>query len=115
MDWIRARDPAGRVLALPNQTPGLLARTGLTRAQVDASVWVIDRTGHRYAGAAAINRTLRELGAWRAVAALSALPPVRWSEDRLYAWFARNRGRFARWGSTPACARPVYQCEGNPP
>ena len=110
MDWVRARDPAGRVLALPNQTPGILERTGLTRAQVDAAVWAIDRRGRRYAGAAAVNRTLRELGGWRRMAALYRLGPLRWCEDRAYAWFALHRGRFGRWGSTPACARPGVPC-----
>jgi predicted DCC family thiol-disulfide oxidoreductase YuxK len=111
VDWVRARDPAGRVLALPNQTPGLLDRTGLTRAQVDAAAWAIDRAGRRHGGAAAINRTLRELGAWRWLAALYAVPPLRWCEDRFYAWFARNRARFARWGAVPACERPGVSCE----
>lgn len=111
MEWVHARDPAGRVLALPNQTPGLLARTGLTRAQVNASAWVIDRQGRRYAGAAAINRTLRELGGWRALAIPAVVPPIAWAEEAFYSWFARHRGRFARWGSTPACARPGVACE----
>jgi predicted DCC family thiol-disulfide oxidoreductase YuxK len=110
VDWIRARDRAGRVLALPNQAPGLLDSVGLTTAQVDVSVWAIDRRGRRYRGAAAINRAVRELGPWRYAAALYAVPPLRWGEDAFYHWFARNRGRFGRWGSTPACARPGVPC-----
>jgi predicted DCC family thiol-disulfide oxidoreductase YuxK len=115
VEWVRARDSAGRVRALPNQAPGLLAATGLTRTQVDAAVWTIDRTGRRHAGAAATNRVLRELGPWRHLAELYRLPPIRWCEDRFYTWFARNRGRFARWGSVPACKRPEYRCgQGEP-
>jgi predicted DCC family thiol-disulfide oxidoreductase YuxK len=111
VDWVQARDTSGRLLVLPNQTPGLLERTGLTRADVDRAVWVITRTGRRYEGAAAINRALRELGGWRHVAGLYRVPGVRWCEDRLYAWFAPNRGHFSRWGATPACERPGVLCE----
>ena len=100
------------MLALPNQTPGLLARIGLTRAQVDRAAWAISRDGRRDAGAAAINRTLHELGGrWRLLARLYTLPGVRWCEDRCYDWFARHRGRFTRWGATPACERPDVPCE----
>lgn len=108
---MQARDHAGRVLALPSQTPGLLARTGLTRAQVDAAAWTVTPDGDRNAGAAAINRVLAELGGvWRLLARLYAVPSLGWCEDRLYEWFARHRGRFARWGTTPACARPGAAC-----
>jgi predicted DCC family thiol-disulfide oxidoreductase YuxK len=98
------------VSALPNQTPGLQQRTGLSRAQVDRAVWAIDRTGRRYAGAAAVNRTLEELGAWRYLARLYHLPLVRPLEDLGYAAFAANRGRFARWGAVPGCRRPGADC-----
>jgi predicted DCC family thiol-disulfide oxidoreductase YuxK len=112
VEWVRARDPAGRVRAVPNQAPGLLPRTGLTRAQVDAAAWAITRNGERFAGAAAVNCTLRELrGVWPAVARLYDVPGLRWIEDRAYHWFSRNRGRFARWGVTPACDRPGVVCE----
>ncbi len=107
---MRRRDPAGRVLALPNQSPGLLARTRLSREEVDREAWAIDRAGRRYAGAAAINRTLAELGPWRALARLYAVPGVRQAEDVVYRWFAANRARFARWGAVPACARPGADC-----
>ena len=107
---MRRRDPAGRVLALPNQSPGLLARTRLSREDVDREAWAIDRAGRRYAGAAAINRTLAELGRWRVAARLYALPGIRQVEDVVYRWFASNRGRFARWGAVPACARPGADC-----
>ena len=110
-EWVQRHDGTGRVLTLPSQTPGLLEETGLSRADVDREAWVITRDGRRYAGAAAINRTLAELGAWRFLAFAYAAPGLRWCEDRIYAWFARNRGRFARWGVIPACARPGVSCE----
>jgi predicted DCC family thiol-disulfide oxidoreductase YuxK len=110
VEWVRRYDPAGRVAALPNQTPGLKERAGLTRTEVDRAAWVIDRAGRRLAGAAAINRTLEELGAWRLLARLYRLPGIRQLEDLAYALFAAHRGRFARWGSVPACERPGADC-----
>ncbi len=101
------------MLALPSQTPGIRSRFGLSRAQTDASAWAIARDGRRYAGAAAINRALRELQPWwwPALARLYDLPGLRCCEDRFYSWFARNRGRFDRWGSRPACKRADARCE----
>lgn len=104
---------AGRVLALPNQTPGLIEKYGLTRAQVAREVWVIEADGKQFAGAAATNRILRELGGvWSLVSGLYLLPPVRWLEDRLYEWVAANRGQLARWWSAPPeCEQPGVDCE----
>ncbi len=110
VDWMRARDRAGRIVALPNQTPGLAEITGLDRAQVDRAAWVLDRRGRRYAGAAAVNRALDELDGWRALALLYRVPPLRWIEDRVYQRFATHRGRFARWGAVPGCDRPGAAC-----
>jgi len=111
VDWVRARDADYRVTAVPSQQPGLLERTGLTRAQVGASAWAIDRGGRRYEGAAALNRALVELGGgWRRLAQLYRLSLVRRAEDAVYHWFAANRGRFARWGATPGCERPGVDC-----
>ena len=107
---MRSRDPAGRVSALPSQTPGLAERAGLTRAQLDREAWAIDRDGRPFAGAAAINRALAELRGWRYAAALYRLPGVRQFEDWFYRWFAANRRRFARWGTVPACKRPGVAC-----
>jgi predicted DCC family thiol-disulfide oxidoreductase YuxK len=110
VDWVRAHDPAGRVAALPSQTPGLAERAGLSRGQLDRAAWAMDRAGRLYAGAGAINRTWAELPGWRWLARLYALPGVRHGEDALYRWFARHRGRFARWGVTPGCERPDVAC-----
>lgn len=113
MLWIRQRDVAGRVLALPNQTPGLKETYGLTRAQVDREVWAIDSDGNKVAGAAATNRIFRELGgAWGLLSALYRVAPLRWIEDRVYAWVAANRGQLARWWSaTPECEQPGVDCD----
>jgi predicted DCC family thiol-disulfide oxidoreductase YuxK len=108
--WIRRHDPDRRILLLPNQTLGLRQQIGLSKQQVDRAVWAIDASGRRYEGAAAINRILKELGRWRHLAMLYRLPLTRQAEDRCYRWFAANRGRFARWGITPACERPGVGC-----
>lgn len=109
---MRSRDQAGRVLALPNQQPGLIQRYGLTREAVDREAWTIDPSGRKYAGAASINRVLEELGnGWRWLAALYRVPPVRWLEDLGYRWFAAHRSWFAWWGVTPECDEPGVECE----
>jgi len=111
--WIRQRDVAGRVLALPNQTPGLKEKYGLTRAQVDCEVWVIASDGNKHAGAAATNRILRELGGvWSLISALYFFSPFRWIEDRAYEWVAAHRRQLARWWSAPPeCEQPGVDCE----
>jgi predicted DCC family thiol-disulfide oxidoreductase YuxK len=111
---VQAHDAAGRVLALPNQTPGLLDRVGLTRAQVDRDAWAVlpaDPAGHRWAGAAAINRTLRELGGvWVWLGAAYHFPPIRWLEDGVYRQVARHRHRLSFLRLTPECNRPGVPC-----
>jgi len=100
---VRARDKAGRVLALPNQAPDLIEQYGLTRAEVDRDAWAIDLAGRKWAGAAAINRVLQELGGgWAWLAALYRFAPMRWIEDRLYRWVVVNRSWLSRfWGTEP--------------
>lgn len=108
--WLQARDRAGRVRVLPSQTPGLREQLGLSRADTDRQAWAVAAGGRRYGGAAAINRVLGELGPWRFVAALYDVPGLRQGEEAAYRLFARHRGRFARWGVTPACERPDSDC-----
>lgn len=111
VEWARARDPDGRVLALPNQTPGIRERFGLSKAQVDRELYAIARNRRVYRGAAAAARVLCELGGpWPAVGRALELPGVRRLAGWSYRWVARHRGRFARLGSTPACARPATPC-----
>ncbi len=109
---MRRRDAAGRVLVLPNQTPGVLDRYGLTRADVDRAAWSIDRQGKKHEGAAALNRVVGEFGGpWRLALLLYRVPPVKWAEDLAYRWLAAHRGRFARWGVTPECEQPGVRCD----
>jgi predicted DCC family thiol-disulfide oxidoreductase YuxK len=110
--WVRAHDAAGRVLARPSQTPGLIQRHGLTRAAVERDAWAVDAGGRTFSGAAAINRVLEELGGpWACLAAVYRLPLPGWVEDRAYRWIADHRHLFRRWGVTPECEQPGVECE----
>ncbi len=111
-EWIRGRDRAGHVLIRPNQTPGLRERFGLTRNQVDRELYAIAPGGRAYRGAAAFQRISFELGSpWSLLGHCYDLPGAGWCADKGYAWFARHRGSFARWGITPTCERAGEPCE----
>ena len=110
VDWVRRRDADNRVLALPNQTPDLCAALGLSRAQVDRSIWAFDAQGCAYSAAAAMNRVLRELPRWRWLGRLLDLPPILRVVTPCYYGFGAHRHRFARFGTLPACARPGARC-----
>lgn len=111
--WLQTRDQHGRLRPIPNQRPGILARFGLTRDQVDRAVWLIDLAGEqRLEAGAAVNRALLELGgAWPWVGRALCLPPLNWAEEAAYRWVAAHRGRLARWGLAPACDHPDEPCD----
>lgn len=99
------------MLALPNQTPGIRERFGLSKAQVDREIYAIARGRRVYRGADAVARVFQDLGGpWPAAGRIMALPGVRWLAQQGYRWVAEHRGRFVRLGSTPACARPGASC-----
>jgi predicted DCC family thiol-disulfide oxidoreductase YuxK len=110
--WVRARDSAGRVSALPNQVPGLADHYGLTRADVDRAVWSVDAEGRMLSGAAATNAVLAELGGlWRLLAAAGRLPVISWLEERAYRWIAAHRSWLSElWSTIPECERPGGRC-----
>jgi predicted DCC family thiol-disulfide oxidoreductase YuxK len=109
--WVRRRDAAGRVLVEPNQSPGVLAAHGLTRAEADRSAWAIEPGGRRLEGAAAVNRVLEELGgALRPLTLPYRLALVAAAEEAAYRWVAANRERLAWLGVTPECDRPGVTC-----
>ncbi len=108
---MRARDPAGRVLAHPSQTPGLVEQYGLTRAQTDRGLWAVEPGGRAFSGAAAANRVLAELGgAWAWLAPAYRWAPLGWAEDRVYGWVAAHRSRLRFWSTTLECERPDTTC-----
>jgi predicted DCC family thiol-disulfide oxidoreductase YuxK len=109
--WVRRRDRAGRVLAIANQTQGVLARYGITREEADRAAWTIDGE-ERLEGAAAVSRVWRELGSgWGVLASAHRLQLVAIVEEALYRWFARNRSAFKRFGVRPECNEPGAGCE----
>ena len=109
--WVRRRAPAGRVLALANQKPGVLERYGITREEADRAAWTIDREGRRASSAAAVNRVLWEIGGgWALLALPSRLPPLAALEEGFYRWFAENRARFHRFGVRAECDEPGAGC-----
>ena len=109
--WVRRRDSASRVLVQANQSPGVLAAHGLTRAEADRSAWAIEPGGRRLEGAAALNRVLEELGGgWRLLALPYRRPLLAAGEEAAYRWFAANRRRLAWLGVTPECERPGAAC-----
>ncbi|MBI3968134.1 MAG: DUF393 domain-containing protein [Chloroflexi bacterium] len=109
---MRERDHANRVLALPNQTPRLVERLGLTRADVDRSAWAFDADGRVYSGAAAINRVLAELPGWRWLSLIYRIRPLNHLQELVYAWIAPRRGRLGAivGVATPTCERPGVAC-----
>jgi predicted DCC family thiol-disulfide oxidoreductase YuxK len=99
------------VLAVANQSPGILERYGITRAEANRAAWTVDRDGGRLEGAAAVNRVLAELGSpWAPAASLYRVRPLRAIEEALYRWFAPRRSRFHRLGVRPECDEPGSGC-----
>ena len=109
--WVRRRDKAGRVQAVPSQQPGVLERYGVSRDEAERAAWTIEPDGRRLDGAAAMNRVLSEIGGpWRAAAALYRVRPLAALEEMFYRWFAARRSRFERFGVTPECEEPGARC-----
>ena len=109
--WIRRADRGGRLRVEPNQSPGLLDASCLTRSDADRSVWAIEPGGSRFEGAASFNRVLTELGAgWAKVAWVYRLPFMAAFEEAAYRWVALNRHRLAWLGVTPECEAPGVLC-----
>lgn len=99
------------MLAIANQKSGVVARYGLTRAEVDRAAWTVDAQGRKLEGAAALNRTLDELGGgWKAVAALYRVRPVAALEEAAYRWIAPRRSALHRLGVKPECDEPGAGC-----
>lgn len=103
--WIRRRDREHRLSFVPSQMPGVLDRYGLTREQAEREAWIVDSTGERAGGAAAMNRALQELPRpWRTLARLYRVPPFGWLEDALYRWVATHRRLLSRLIKESECA-----------
>lgn len=79
-----------------------LAEWGLTRAQVERSVWWVHGT-HRWSGATAVGHLLLRAGpAWSWLGVLIVFTPVRVIAHGVYRLFAWSRPHLpARWFSSP--------------
>lgn len=82
----------------PSQTPGLLARVGLTPQDAERWVWAIEGE-RRLRGAAAVARVLQEMGGpWVALGLLARMPGAGLG----YGAVARCRCLLSRlWGDRP--------------
>jgi predicted DCC family thiol-disulfide oxidoreductase YuxK len=88
----------------PYQTADLPA-LGVSRAEAEASLQWVDRTGRISSGAAAVGQLLVAAGPpWSLLGRLVLLPPLSWAAAVVYHLVARARGRLP--GTTPALARP---------
>jgi predicted DCC family thiol-disulfide oxidoreductase YuxK len=104
VNWLQRR-AGDRLDAKPNQAPGVTEAFGLTREQVDQEVWVVEPSGRRFSGAAAVNRVLEVLGGpYWALAQLYKVGPLAWVERKFYHWFSANRTQFGC--TSEACALP---------
>jgi len=100
--WLRRRAPAGRVLVVAAQAPGVRERYQLSQLDTDGAAWAIDADGRKHRGAAAINRALAELpGGWPRLAGAYRVPPLRLIEDAVYAVVARARPQLSYLTRTP--------------
>jgi len=109
--WVRERDTHGTILVIPNQSPEWRARFSIKPEDAERRVYAIDAGGRVFAGAAAVNRVLEELGGRRAVVGrLYRFPPIALIENAIYPVIARYRGLLSRWGDRPACDEPDAGC-----
>jgi predicted DCC family thiol-disulfide oxidoreductase YuxK len=88
---------------MPSQTPGLLDRLGLSRADADRWVWVVQPSGERRYGATAVATVLQLMqGPWKLLGRLAELP----GGDAIYRLVARNRSLLSRvWSDPPPYGR----------
>jgi predicted DCC family thiol-disulfide oxidoreductase YuxK len=94
--WLERFDWRHRIKGIPNQTAGLNAALGLSRARVERAAWAILPDGRRFRGHLAMASALDALvpfGLPLFRAALS-LPLMNRLGARLYRWVEMNRGHF---------------------
>jgi hypothetical protein len=100
-------------VVVPNQLPGLADRVGLTRGNLDRSVWLVDPfTGQKWSGAAAVTQALDEVGgAWAALGQIGRFPGIRALLAIGYQWIADHRSLLGRlWTDQPFCETSEQPC-----
>ncbi len=76
-NWIKAHDPASLILCLPLQTPGLLERFSINRAEAVRQIQVISRAGEVQAGADGALWVIAQLPGYGWLALFNWLTPFR--------------------------------------
>lgn len=100
--WLLERDLWDVLVPIPNDAPGIEERTGLTKEQLDESVWIIDDAGRALHGAAAVNRALQALrGPYGLAGTAGRLPGLSALEGGLYRAVASQRTLASRLWSDP--------------
>lgn len=98
--WIERwrRDTGPRVRYSPFQTPGLLRAYGISRAEAENAVQLIEPDGRRFRGAPAVFRVLRRTSSFwlRALARLGQLPGLNALAQVTYRWVAHHRSLASR-------------------
>jgi predicted DCC family thiol-disulfide oxidoreductase YuxK len=110
-NWVRRHDRKAQLEVVPNQGPGVLERFGVTRAEADRAVWLVEPGGRRREGAAAVSGTLEVLGGgWRLLALPYGTRPSAAIAEAAYRLVSRNRHHLAAFGVTPECDGPGNPC-----
>ena len=85
-----------------------LAALGVTQAEAQDAVQLVEADGRRTSGAVAVARLLsRAGGVWAAAGSAMRIWPISRLADTVYRWVARHRDLMP--GGTPACALPQAQ------
>ncbi len=103
VQWMERYVPV-RLTVVPWQWADLGA-LGVTQAQAEHAVQLVEASGRRSSGALAIARLLVQArGPWAGLGALMMVPPASWLAAAVYRLIAINRDRMP--GGTAACALP---------
>jgi acetyl esterase len=95
---LRGWDRGDRIEMAPFQSEGVMDRfPRIPEDEFREAVQLIAPDGRRWSGADAVERALALTPRGRPIAWLFRLPFARHIARRAYRWFARNRGRFARF------------------
>lgn len=96
MEWIRARDRAGRLEFLPWESPERTARfPQLALAALEDGMRVVRPDGQIETGAAGVAEILHQLPGWRGVAWMLRVPGLRVIAGSMYRWVATHRQHLA--------------------
>lgn len=106
-------DRLDRLRMVPCQSIDGVERLGITRAQCDGSVWVIDASGKATRGGEAAMHILGTALEQAWLMRMGGMPGIRQMIDTGYRFVARNRRRLP--GTTPWCAQHPERCHVDDP